>query len=267
MPERLTRRRFLSVPLLALLAPRVAGAGLPSGAFTRAYQADLSVLFNVLSFAVEGTISEEIDRAAGRYRYTLTGQGIGISGRTTGAGIIRDGRFMPTEALSLHTVRGRENRTSLTYDYQRGLVAYHSVSHTLLLGRRRQADDVVALPPGQHVDDVVSAELNFAADKLDRDPDGAYRITVVRRARPANEGPDDVASGGYRAELATVRFHAGPDPVTGRLTARLDLSGFSSWAKPTQPARIAFSADRHLASVESSMMLGTTFTLRLASGS
>lgn len=126
---------------------------------------------------------------------------------------------------------------------------------------------MVALAKGQHVDDVVSAELNFAADKLDRDPDGAYRITVVRRARPANEGPDDVASGGYGAELATVRFHAAPDPVTGRLTARLDLSGFSSWAKPAQPARIAFAADRHLASVESSMMLGTTFTLRMASGS
>ena len=109
-------------------------------------------------------------------------------------------------------MRGRENRTSLTYDYQRGLVEYHSVSYTLLLGRRRQADDVVRLPPGQHVDDVFSAELNFAADKLDRDPDGAYRITVVRRARPANEGPDDVSSGGYRAELATVRFHAAPDP-------------------------------------------------------
>ena len=84
------------------------------------------------------------------------------------------------------------------------------MSYTLLLGRRRQADDVVRLAPGQHVDDVFSAELNFAADKLDRDPDGAYRITVVRRARPANEGPDDVSSDGYRAELATARFHAAP---------------------------------------------------------
>lgn len=266
MDVRLPRRRFLTLPLLPLLLPRAAGADV-NGVINRAYEADVSVLFKLLTYAVKGTLSEEIDRAGGRYRYTLTGHGTGVSTRTAGAGIIREGRFKPTEALSAHTVRGRENRTSLAYDYQRGLVEYHSVSYTLLLGRRRQADDVVKLAPGQHVDDIVSAELNFAADKLDRDPDGAHRITVVRRARPANEGPDDVSADGYRAELATLRLHASPEAVTGRLTARLDLTGFSSWAKPAQPAHVAFGPDRHLESVESSMMLGTTFTLRLAAGS
>jgi hypothetical protein len=265
MDVRIPRRRFLTLPLVLVLPHRAAAADV-SGVLNRAYEADVSVLFNLLTYALRGSISEEIDRAGGRYRYTLTGQGTGVSTRTTGAGIIRDGRFKPTEILSIHTVRGRENRTSLAYDYERGLVEYHSVSYTLLLGRRRQADDLVKLSPNQHVDDIVSAELNFAADRLDRDPDGAYRITVVRRARPANEGPDDVAPDGYRAELATLRFHAAPEQATGRLTARLDLTGFSSWAKPTQPARVAFSPDRHLESVESSMMLGTTFTLRLAAG-
>ena len=266
MDDRFPRRRFLALPFFLFLAPRAAAAEV-NGVITRAYEADVSVLFNLLTYALRGSITEEIDRAGGRYRYTLTGQGTGVSTRTTGAGIIRDGRFKPTEVLSVHIVRGRENRTTLAYDYQRGLVEYHSVSYTLFLGRRRQADDVVKLAPGQHVDDVVSAELNFAADKLDRDPDGAHRITVVRRARPANEGPDDVSADGYRAELATLRFHASPEAATGRLTARLDLTGFSSWAKPAQPARVAFSPDRHLESVESSMMLGTTFTLRLAAGS
>src|SRR5207249_3516996 len=84
----------------------------------------------------------------------------------------------------------------------------------------RQVDDVVRLGPGQRVDDVISAELNFAANTLEVDPDGAVRITVVRRARPVNEGPDDVSSSGYRAELTTVRFRATPDTATGRLTAR-----------------------------------------------
>jgi hypothetical protein len=47
----------------------------------------------------------------------------------------------------------------------------------------------------------------------------------------------------------------------------MDLTGFSSWARPTQPARLAFAADRHLALVESPLMLGTNFTLRLGAGS
>jgi len=266
MDVRLSRRRFLALPLLGTFFPGLAGAG-TGGRLTRAYDADVGVLFNLLTFAVRGTIVEEIDRAAGRYRVTMTGQGAGVSARTDGAGIIRDGRFKPTEILSVNTVRGRENRTSLTYDYERSLVEYHSVSYTFLLGRRRQADDVLRLAPGQHVDDVFSAELNFSAGALDVDPDGAYRITVVRRARPASEGPDDVTSSNYRAELATLRFHAAPEAATGRLTALVDLTGFSSWARATQPARVAFGPDRHLESVQSSLILGTTFTLRFAPGS
>ena len=259
----LSRRRFLALPLVALVVPRLAEAE-TAGRSGRAYEADIGVLFGLLTFRLKGSIVEEIDRAAGRYRVTVTGQGAGVSARTEGTGIIRNGRFKPTATLSVHTVRGRENRTSLAYDYERGLVEYHSVSYTFLLGRRRQADDVVRLAPGQHLDDLFSAEQNFAGNALEVDPDGAHRITVVRRARPVNEGPDDISPGGYRAELVTLRFHAAPEVGTGRLTARVDLTGFSSWARPTQPARVAFSHDRHLESVESSMILGTTFTLRFA---
>jgi len=259
-----SRRQFLALPVLSLALGRPAPAE-AAGRLDRTYQADVGVLFNLLTFALKGTIVEEIDRTAGRYQVAMTGQGVGVTARTEGAGIIQDGRFKPTALSSAFTVRGRENRTSLVYDYERGLIEYHSVSYTFFLGRRRHAEDVVRLSPGQHVDDLFSAELNFAADKLDRDPDGAHRITVVRRARPANEGPDDVSpSGSYRAELKTVRFHAAPDAASGRLTARLDLTGFSSWARPAQPARIAFGPDRHLESVESSLMLGTTFTFRCA---
>jgi len=266
MEPLLSRRRFLALPLGAIAWTRLARAEILADS-TRAYEADVGILFKLLTFTIKGDIVEEIDRDAGRYRVTMTGRGAGVSARTEGAGIIQDGRFKPTRILAVHTVRGHENRTELAYDYERGLVEYHSVSYTLLLGRRRQADDVVRLPPGQHVDDLFSAELNFAANMLDRDPDGAYRVTVVRRARPANEGPDDVSPDGYRAELVSLRFTPTPEADTGRLTARLDLTGFSSWAQSNKPARIGFAPDRRLETVDSSMILGTSFTLRLATKS
>src|SRR5262245_6475920 len=263
MEPKLSRRAFLVLPLVPLVLPRV-GLAEPAQRISRGYEADIGILFNVITLSLRGRVEEEIDRAAGRYRVTLTGEGAGVSTRTEGAGIIRDGRFKPTKVESVHTVRGRENRTTLAYDYDRGQVEYHSVSYTFLLGRRRQADDVLHLGPGQHADDLFSAELNFAANMLDMDPDGAYRVTVVRRARPANEGPDEVKGGTYGAEFATLRFHAAPEGQSGRLTARMDLTGFSSWARANKPARVAFATDRHLESIESSMILGTTFTVRFA---
>jgi len=263
MDVHLSRRRFLALPVLSLALPRPAAADTPARS-TRSYDATVGVLFNLITFALRGSVVQEVDYAANRYRITLTGEGAGVSTRTEAAGIIRDGRFKPIQVQSVHTVRGRDNRTALSYDWERGQVEYHSVSYTFLLGRRRQADDVLHLAPGQHVDDLFSAELNFAAKRLDVDPDGAYRATVVRRARPADEGPDDVAAGGYRAELVTLRFRAAPDPGTGRLTANIDLAGFSSWARPDRPARVGFDPSRHLESVESSMILGTTFALRFA---
>ncbi len=266
MSPALSRRRFLALPLLGSVLLRPA----PSHATerrVRAYEANIGVLFNLLTFTLSGSVAEEIDRAGGRYRVTMSGKGPGVTARTESAGLIREGRFMPTETRTSHTVRGRENRLALTYDYDHRLVEYHLVSYTLLLGRRRQVDDVVRLAPGQHVDDLISAELNFAANALDVDPDGAFRITVVRRARPVNEGPDDVSPSGYHAELAAMRFRAASDTATGRLTALVDLTGFSSWARPTRPARVAFGPDRHLESVTSSLILGTTFTLHLAPAS
>jgi hypothetical protein len=263
MERRLSRRRLLALAPWLLLRPRALGAAEGPVRSVRAYEAEVGILFGLLTFHLKGAIEQEIDQRAGRYRIVLTGEGSGVTTRTDAAGIVRDGRFKPTRTESVNTVRGRDNRTSLAYDYDRGRVEYHSVSYTLLLGRRRQADDVVRLGPGQHVDDLFSAELNFAARTLDTDPDGAYRITVVRRARPADEGPDDVAPNGYRAELATLRFQPAADGATGRLTALVDLTGFSSWARPTRPARIDFGRDRRVESVHSTMILGTTFTLRL----
>jgi hypothetical protein len=262
MDHTLTRRQLLALLGLGLF-PAQALAGPSSERNVRAYEADIAVLLNLFSFTLSGTIVQEIDRTAGSYLVTMNGSGTGITARTEARGIIRGRRYLPTETRSFHTLRGRENRVSLSYDHERGSVEYHALLYTFFLGRRREVDDVVRIPPGWRVDDLISAELNFAANALDRDPDGAYRITVVRRARPRDEGPDDVSSDGYRAELTTVRFYAAPETGTGRLMALVDLTGFSSWARSQQPARVAFGADRHIETVISPLILGTTFTLRL----
>jgi hypothetical protein len=259
----LSRREWLVLSVLSTLWPRGTVAAVTAQRSVRGYEADIAILLNLFTFNLSGTIAQEIDRSAGTYRVTMDGGGIGVSVNTEARGVIRGGRFMPTETLSVHVVRGRENRVHLRYDHERKIVRYHALLHTFFLGRRREVDDVVHFPVGEPVDDLISAELNFAADALAKDPDGAYRLTVVRRARPRDEGPDEVARDGYRAELVRMRFHAIPETGTGRLTALVDLTGFSSWARSNQPARVFFAPDRHLETVTSSLILGTTFTLRL----
>jgi len=227
------------------------------------FAVDVGILFDMITFSLKGTLTKEIDQTAGRYRVTLNGEGDKISMRTDASGVIRQGRFMPAETHSMSTIRGREGKLDLVYDHGRGTVEYHSVTHTFFLGRRRQVDDVLKLPADRPVDDLLSAELNFAANTLEREPDGTYRTYVVRRARPENEGPDDVSPSGYHAELIPLRFQVTPDESPGRLRALIDITGFSSWARRNQPARITFGPDRHLESVQSKLMLGTTFTARL----
>ena len=263
MAFRLSRRAFLAVPLPLLLLPRTVSAAIPVPQ-PLDFTVDVGILFDMITFALKGALTKEIDLAAGRYRVTMAGEGDKISVHTVASGVIRQGRFMPVELHSLSTIRGRESKLDLLYDHDRGTVEYHSVTHTFFLGRRRQVDDVLKLPTDRTVDDLLSAELNFAANMLDRESDGSYRTYVVRRSRPENEGPDDVSPGGYRAELIPLRFQVVPDEASGRLRAQIDITGFSSWARRNQPARVTFGPDRHLESVESKLMLGTTFKARLA---
>lgn len=229
-----------------------------------AYDLDLGVLFNLFNFSLSGTVVIEVDLGSSQYRVTMAGQGPGgLVSRTEARGSLRDGRFKPLESRSTHIVRGRQNTTVVTYDYERGRLEFHALSHTLLLGRRRQVDDVLPLLPGQHVDDLISTELNFAANTLEREPDGTYHTLVVRRAHAENEGPDEVSPSGYRAELVPLRFRPSPEAATGRLTALVDLTRLSSWARADQPARVTFSPERQLESVHSSLILGTTLTVRV----
>jgi hypothetical protein len=263
MAFRLSRRAFLAAPLPLFLLPRAISAAAP-GLQPFDFLVDVGVLFDMITFALKGTVVREIDPAAGRYRVTMTGEGDKISLHTVASGVIRQGRYMPVELHSASTIRGRESKLELRYDHDRGTVEYHAVSYTFFLGRRRQVDDVLKLPTDRAVDDLLSAELNFAANTLDREPDGTYHTYIIRRARPDNEGPDDVSPSGYRAELIPLRFQVVPDEAPGRLRALIDITGFSAWARRNQPARVIFGPDRHVESVQSKLMLGTTFKARLA---
>lgn len=264
MPPILSRRHFLALPLASLLLPRQVSADRPTRK-TFSYQADVGVLFDLLTYHVTGTVTEDIDYAASRYRVVLTGEGTGVTQRTELNGIIRAGRFLPLESLSTGAVRGREHRSSVKYDYERGAIEFHSLSYTLILGRRRQVDDVLKLPVGQPIDDLASGTLNFAANRLERDAEGYYHTAIVRRAKAENEGPDDVSANGYHAEIAPLRFRATSDPATGLLSAQVDITRFSSWARSNQPARVTFDQARHIESVRSSLMLGSSVTVRLVS--
>ena len=263
MAFRLSRRAFLAAPLPFLLVPRAISAAVPAPP-PQGFTVDVGILFDMITFTLKGSLTKEVDPVAGRYRVTMNGEGDKISLHTEASGVIRHGRFMPVQLHSASTIRGRESKVDLLYDHERGTVEYHSVTHTFFLGRQRQVDDLLKLPTGRPVDDLLSAEFNFAANTLDREPDGTYSTFIVRRSRPENEGPDDVSPSGYRAELVPLRFQVVPDDVPGGLRALIDITGFSSWARRNQPARVTFGADRHLESVQSKLMLGTSFRARLA---
>src|SRR5207253_8217518 len=101
------------------------------------------------------------------------------------------------------------------------------------------------------------------ANKLTQEPAGTYRPAIVRRSGAEKQGPDDVSASGYRAELVPLRFRLTPDAATGRLNALIDITGFSSWARRNEPARVTFTPDRRLETVQSKLILGTTLKVRI----
>src|SRR5262249_60112716 len=119
MGPRLTRRGFLALPFLSLVLPRHALGGAVERT-VKAYDLNVGVLFNLLTYTLTGSVTVEVDRAAGTYRVTMNGAGPGVVARTESTGIIREGRFMPTMTRSSHTVRGRENRLVPRYEYGSG---------------------------------------------------------------------------------------------------------------------------------------------------
>ena len=254
------RRQFLTLLLALGLAP-LGGAWAAVEPRKGGYAADVGILYRVFSLHLTGTMDEAVDRALGRYDVTISGEGSRIANRIESHGVLRDGRWAPTRTASWFQVVGRESRTELVFDYAARTAEYHYRGETFLLRRLRVAEDVLTLP-GAHVDDAVSAILNYADRRWPADADGTLRTQVIRRRRPANEGPDDVDKL-YRAELVPLVLKVGPDPETAKPTALFDLSGFSSWAREDRPARIDFGPDRRPELISSSLILGTSVTIRL----
>lgn len=254
------RRHFLTLPLTLLLAP-LSQVGAEPMMRRGQYAADVGVLYGMLTFHVEGTIQESIDRATGQYRVVIAGEGASISNRLQSWGRFGDGRWMPVGSRSWFKVRGRVSYTEVDYDYARRAIAYRARGETFFLRRVRVVEDVVAIPPGTHVDDVVTATLNYADGSwLPRD--GVLTTFVVRRRQAPDEGPDDVA-GVYRAELALLEAKIAPAKENGKLSAFFDLSPFSSWLRPSQPARIVFGPNRWPELITTTMILGSSVTIRL----
>lgn len=261
---------------------RSAGAGgdgqtpadAPAGAAARperetrsgSYEVDVGILHDLFSFHLPGTLTETIDRTAGRYEVTAVGRGGRIANRVESRGVRRDGRWAPVEATGWFQVAGRESKSEIHYDYDRRVIEYHFRGETFLLRRLRVADDVLPMPAGGRLDDVISATLNFAEGTWPPDSDGVYRTHVVRRRRAENEGPDDVEPI-YRAELVPFAMKVGTDRTTGRPATTIDLSPFSSWAVRGKPARVVFGADRRPERIAASLVLGTSITIRLRSTS
>jgi hypothetical protein len=206
-------------------------------------------------------MDEVVDRAAGRYDVTISGEGTQIANRIQSQGVLREGRWAPVRTTSWFQVVGRESRTTLAYDYAAGTAEYRFRGETFLLRRLRVAEDTLPLS-GEHVDDAISAILNYADGRWPAGADGRFRTRLIRRRRPANEGPDDVDKV-YGAEFIPFVLKVDVDAETGKPTALFDLSGFSSWARQDRPARIVFGADRRPELIASSLILGTSITIRL----
>jgi hypothetical protein len=254
------RRRFLTLPLALLLAPLARGAAEVSQR-SGGYAVDVGILYKAFTFQLTGTIAESVDRAARRYHVVLSGQGPRIENRLESRGTVRAGRWAPEVSTSRVQVLGRQSQTEIAYDYPRDMVEYHARGETFFLKRVRVVDDVLRLPRGVHVDDVVSALLNYA-DGVWPAQGGVYRTHIVRRQRPADEGADDVAAT-YRAELVPFELKTSVDPQTGKPVGVFDLTRFSSWARESSPARVVFGPQRRPELITTSMSYGTVVTIRM----
>src|SRR5213592_3971362 len=106
----MNRRQFMTLPLGLVLAPFV---GVDAEPIIRRgqYAADVAVLYDMLTFHLEGTIEESVDRAAGQYHVVIAGEGASISNRVESWGLLREGRWTPVRGRSWFKVRGRLSRT------------------------------------------------------------------------------------------------------------------------------------------------------------
>ena len=262
------RRDFLTLPLGLLLSPLMlplARALAAVEGHSAPYRVEVSLLYGALTYRIDETLAESIDRAGSRYEVTMTGEGDGIANRIESTGALRQGRWAPLRSKSFFSVKGRESRADVTYDYAARQAEYHFKGETFFLRRLRVVDDTVPMPEGLLVDDAISATLNYADQLWPAQPNGDLVTHIVRRKIAGNEGPDDVQAR-YRAELAPLTLKVAVDAETRKPIARFDLTRFSSWAKQNQPALITFGGDRRPEHMSLPMILGTSVQISLKTG-
>jgi hypothetical protein len=257
----LGRRALLGMALAwALARPRWSAAA-ATEARKGAFSARAALLFGAFRFEESGAIEETIDRGAGRYDVRITGRGSDMTTEIESTGTLRDGRWAPLRFADRFVVYGRESRLEIMYDYAQRVIRYQGRSETFLLRRIRVTDDTVAMPAAAHVDDVVSATLNYAEGRWPPEADGRLMTRVIRRQRVPGERPDDTERR-YRAELVPFELRVTAEP-SGRATALLDMTRFSSWAREDEPARIVLGSDRRPESITASLILGTSLAIRI----
>ena len=93
------RRDFLTLPLACLLAP-LSRAAADTVAYTAPYRVDVRLLYGALTYRIDETLAESIDRSAGRYEVAMTGEGDGIVNRVESSGALRQGRWAPLRSRS-----------------------------------------------------------------------------------------------------------------------------------------------------------------------
>jgi len=258
------RRDFLSLPLAFLLAP-LGRTAADTVAHTAPYRVDVRLLYGALTYRIDETLAESIDRSAGRYEVAMTGEGDGIVNRVESSGALRQGRWAPLRSRSFFSVKGRESRGDVTYDYTARRIDYHFKGETFFLRRLRVVDDSLPIPEGLLIDDAISATLNYADQLWRPQTDGDLLTHIVRRKIASNEGPDEVQAQ-CRAELAPLTLKVAVDAETRKPTARFDLTRFSSWARQSQPALITFGTDRRPEHLNLPMILGTSVQISLKTG-
>jgi hypothetical protein len=256
------RRQFLTLPLALLLAPLGRALAAAVETYRAPYGVDVRLLYGVLTYRVQGTFTQSIDRPGGRYEATVEGEGDGIANRIESTGTLHQGRWVPVRSRSFFSVKGRESRGDIAYDYVRGRIEYHFKGETFFLRRLRVVDDVLSIPPGLLVDDSISASLNYTDRLWKPGADGSLVTHVVRRKMAPDEGPDDVQAHA-QAELVPFKLEVAIDATTQKPIAHFDLTRFSSWAKQGQPALVTFGLDRRPEQLSLPMILGTSVQIRL----
>lgn len=232
---------------------------------TAPYRVEVTLLWGALTYRMDETLSESVDRVARRYDVALTGEGDGIANRIESVGTLRQGRWAPLRSKSFFSVKGRESRADITYDYAGRQVGYHFKGETFFLRRLRLVEDTVPMPDEVHIDDAISAILNYADKLWPPQADGSLLTHIVRRKIGSNEGPDDVQAR-YQAELVPFALKVDVDTETRKPIGRFDLTRFSSWAKQDRPAQIMFGVDRRPEHMNLPMILGTSVQVRLKTG-